>query len=72
MQSYSVTITCSRMVSWSHDPHGLLTPKGFKLQIHFSMDVLFIGCDIFPRVMVISLHLIKYTLIGFNTYQWHF
>ena len=64
MKSYSATITCSRMASL--DPHSFLTPKGFKFynkthikcyfgkpQTHFSRDVLFIGCDIFPQVMVI-------------------
>ena len=71
MQSYSATITCFRMPS-SLDPHSLLTPKGFKFynkiyikcyfakfQTDFSRDVLFVGCDIFPQVMVTCLHLIK-------------
>ena len=32
--------------------------RGLKLQTHFSRDVLFIGCDIFPQV--VGLHLIKH------------
>ena len=35
-----------------------------KLQTHFSQDLLFIGCDIFPQVMVICLHPIKYVSLG--------
>ena len=70
MQSYSATITCYRMALLDH--HSFLTPKGLKfynkiyikcyfakLQTHFSIDALFVGCDIFPQVMVICLHLIK-------------
>ena len=61
-------------------PNGLLTLKGYKsynkihikgyfvkLQIHFSQDVFFIGCDIFLQVMVICLHLIKHVPLGVNT-----
>ena len=29
MQSYSATISCSRIISWV--PHGVLTPKGFNV-----------------------------------------
>ena len=35
--------------------------KGLKLQIHFSQDTFFIGCDIFPQV--IWLHLIKHVFL---------
>ena len=78
MQSYSATITFSIVVSLS--PTSLLTPKGYKLynkihikcyfvklETHFSQDLLFIGCDIFPQVMIICLHLIKHVPLGFNT-----
>ena len=56
MQSYSGTITCSRIASLA--PHGLLTLKGFKScnKIHikfyfarletYSQNVLFTDCDI--------------------------
>ena len=37
-----------------------------KRQTHFSQNLLFIGCDIFPQVMVICLHLIKHVTLGFN------
>ena len=60
MQSYSATITCCIVASLA--PNGLLTPKGTNFiikciqnaerQIHFSQDLLLIGCDIFPQVMV--------------------
>ena len=40
-----------------------------KLQTHFSQDVLFIGCNIFPQVIVIGLHLIKNISLGFHVYQ---
>ena len=26
--------------------------RGLKLQVHFSQDVLFVGCDIVPQIMV--------------------
>ena len=39
-----------------------------KLQTHFSQDLFFIGCDIFPQVMVICLHLIKHVLLGLKIY----
>ena len=68
MQSYSGIITCSIVASLV--PNGFLTPNGLKfynkihincyfvkLQTLFSQDLLFIGCDIFPQVMVICLHL---------------
>ena len=64
MQSYSAIITCFMVTTFG--PHGLLTPKGYsfynktdikcyfvKLQAHFSQDLLLIGCDIFPQVIVI-------------------
>ena len=70
MQSYSATITCSRMALLDH--HSFLTPKGLKfynkiyikcyfakLQTHFSIDALFVGCHIFLQAMVICLRLIK-------------
>ena len=79
MQSPSAIINCFIMTTFA--PHGLLTPKGFtfynkihikfcfvKLQTHFSQDLLFIGCDIFPQVIVICLHLIKHVSLGFNIY----
>ena len=34
---------------------------------HFSQDLLFIGCDIFPQVMIICLHLIKHIPLDCNT-----
>ena len=46
--------------------------KRLNLQTYFSQDLLFIGCNIFPQVMVICLHLIKHVLLDFNIYQWHF
>ena len=62
-------------------PHSLLTPRGHKvynkihikcyfvkLQTHFSQDLLLFGCDIFPQVMVICLHLIEHIALGFNTF----
>ena len=64
MQSYSAIITCFIMTTFA--PHGLLAPNGytfynkthiecyfFRLQIHFSRDLIFIGCDIYPQVMAI-------------------
>ena len=76
--SYSITITCSIVASST--PKSLLTPKRYKfyrkihtkyyfvkLQNHFTQDLLFIGCDIFPQVMVIRLHLIKHVPLDFNT-----
>ena len=78
MQSYSATITCSIMASLT--PTGLLSPKEYKfynkihikcyfvqLQTHFSQDLLFIGCDIFPQVMIICMHLINHVPLGVNT-----
>ena len=78
MRSYSATITCSIMASLT--PNGLLYPKGYKFykkihmkcyltkhQIHFSRDLLLIGCDIFPQVMVICLHLIKHVPLRIHT-----
>ena len=69
------TITCFRMASLA--PHGLVTPKSFKfynniyikcyfakLQTHFFCDILFIGCDIFPQVMVVRLHNFQKDLRG--------
>ena len=79
MQSYSFTITCSIVTSLP--PNGLLTPNEYKfynkifvkyyfakLQTHFSQDILFIGCDIFPQVMIICLHFIKHVLIRFQNH----
>ena len=43
--------------------------RGLKLQSHFPQDVPFIGCNIFPQVIIISLHLIKNFSLGFNIYQ---
>ena len=43
--------------------------RGLILQIHFSQDVLFTGCNIFPQVIVIGLHLIRNISLGFNIYQ---
>ena len=40
--------------------------RGLKLQTHFSRDVLFIGCDVFPQV--VCLHLIK-LLFHINIHQ---
>ena len=57
MQSYSATITCSRVASLT--PKRLLTPKRYKFhnKIHvsaiwtrFSKKQPFIGCDIFPQI----------------------
>ena len=50
MQSYSATITCSRMTSLVH--HGFLTPKGFKfhskicIKSYFGINVEFTGLKI--------------------------
>ena len=76
MQSYAATITCSIVAALA--PNCLLTPSGYKflikihiksyfvkLQTHFSQDLIFIGCDIFPQVMVICLNLIKHVPIRF-------
>ena len=76
MQSYSATFTCSIVAPLA--PDDLLTPNGYelfnkihtkcyfvKLQTHFSQDLLFIGYDIFPQVMVICLNLIKHFPIRF-------
>ena len=62
--------------------HGFLTLKGFKFynkihikcyfaktQTHFSQDLLFIGCEILPKLMAICLHLIKDFSLGFHIYQ---
>ena len=78
MESYSATITCSIVSSLI--PNGLLTPKDYacfnkihikcffvKVQNHFSQDLLFIGCDIFPQVMVICLHLITHVSLGIKS-----
>ena len=64
MQSYSATITC--FIVTTYIPHGLFNSKLLhilqqntykmlfcELQTHFSQDLLFLGCDIFPQVMVI-------------------
>ena len=79
MQSHSAITNFFIITTFT--PHGLLTPTGFtfynkiyiksyfvKLQTHFSQEVLFISCDIFPQVMVICLHLIKHVSLGFNIY----
>ena len=79
MQPYSATISCSVVTSLA--PYDLLTPKEqkfyhkihmkcyfVKLQNHFSQDLLFIGCDIFPQVTVICLHLIKHVALGFDIF----
>ena len=79
MQSYSDNTPSSIVASLV--PHDLLTPKGYKfynkihikcyfvkIQTHFSQDLLFISCDIFPQVMVIFLHLIKHVALGFNIF----
>ena len=78
MQSYSATIACSIVASLT--ANSLLTPKGYKsynkihikcyfvkLQTYFYQDLLLTGCDIFPQVMVICLHLIKHVPLCFNT-----
>ena len=79
MQSYSATVTCSTVTTLVL--HGLLTPKGgtfynkihtkcyfVKYQTHFFQDLLFIGCDIFPQVMIICLNLNKHVSLGYNIY----
>ena len=78
MQSYSSAITFPTVASLT--PNGLLTPEGYKFdnkiyincyfvkfQTHFSKDLLLIGCDIFPQIVVICLHLIIHVILGFNT-----
>ena len=77
MESYSVTMTCSIVVSFT--ANGFLTPVGYKfynkirikcyfvkLQTYFSQDLFLIGCDIFPQVMIICLHLINHVPLCFN------
>ena len=79
MQSHSAMISCFIMITFT--PQGLSTPKEFtfynkrhikcyflKLQIHFSQDLLLIGCDIIPQVMAICLHLIKHASLDFSIY----
>ena len=44
--------------------------SGLKLKAHFAQDVLFVGCNNFPQVMVICLlHLIKNVSLGFSIYE---
>ena len=75
MQSHSTTITCYILTTLA------LTPKGHtfyikihikcyfvKLQTHSLEDLLFIGLDIFPQVIVICLHLIEHASLGFKIY----
>ena len=82
MQFYSGTIICSIVASLASN--GLLTPKGYKfyikthikcyfvkLQTHFCQDLLFIGRDIFPQVMIICLQLIKHVPSGFKPFYHH-
>ena len=78
IQPFSATITCSVVVSLT--PNDLLIPKGYKfynkthikccfvkLQTHLFQDQLFIGCDIYPQVMVIWLDLLEHVQLGLNT-----
>ena len=79
MQSYSATITCSIVVCLA--PHGLLTSKCYKFYKNtykmlfcetsnlFLSDLLFIGCDIAPQVMIICLHFIKHVSLSLKIYK---
>ena len=76
MQSYSVTITCSRMASL--DPHSLLTPKGFKLYnkiyikyILQNFEATFLGMH-FSLVMTFFLELWLSVCFWSNMFLWVF
>ena len=78
MQSYSATISCSRIISWV--PHGVLTPKGFnvynkihikfyfaRLETHFSQNVLLQHCSSLLWLTVcLILNMFDYVLTSIN------
>ena len=85
MESYSPSITCSRMASfpasWSLNSrkaqnwYKMLFWINFEfigLKLNFSQDVLFIGCNNFHQVTSICLYLIKNVSLGFTIYERHF